>query len=144
MIALIQRVKSASVSVDSQLVASIDLGLLAMIGFLKDDNFSDIERAVNKTVSYRVFEDTTGRMNRSVINVNGELLLVPQFTLGANTKKGNRPDFGDTMQSEMAESFFQQFVSLAAQKTKVQSGIFGAHMEVESINDGPATFIFGY
>ena len=144
MIALIQRVKSASVSVDSKLVASIDLGLLVMIGFLKDDNFSDIERAVNKTVSYRVFEDTTGRMNRSVINVNGELLLVPQFTLGANTKKGNRPDFGDTMQWEMAESFFQQFVSLAAQKTKVQSGIFGAHMEVESINDGPATFIFGH
>lgn len=71
-------------------------------------------------------------------------MLVPQFTLGANTKKGNRPDFGDTMQSEMAESFFQQFVSLAAQKTKVQSGIFGAHMEVESINDGPATFIFGH
>ena len=144
MIALVQRVKRASVSVDSQVVASIDLGLLVMIGFLKDDNFSDIERAVNKTVSYRVFEDTTGRMNRSVINVNGELLLVPQFTLGAITKKGKRPDFADTMQWKIAESFYQQFVTLAAMKTKVLNGIFGVHMEVESINDGPATFIFGH
>ena len=113
-------------------------------GIEVEDEKDDSIWLANKIIQLRIFQDEKEVMNKSIMDVDGEIIVVSQFTLHAKTKKGNRPDFGDSMQSEMAESFFQQFVSLAANKTRVQSGIFGAHKEVESINDGPATFIFGH
>lgn len=141
MIGLVQRVKSASVIVDSKTVASIQSGLLLMIGFSKGDRQEKIERFVDKIVSYRIFDDANGRMNESVLEKKGELLVVPQFTLGATTNKGNRPSFSDTMKPEQAKVFYDRFVEISRQRIDLQSGVFGAHMEVQSINDGPATFI---
>ena len=141
MIGLIQRVKCASVCVDSTIVGSINSGLLLMIGFSRDDREENIERFVDKIVSYRIFEDASGRMNESVLDINGELLVVPQFTLGAITKKGNRPSFSLTMEPSQARDFYDQFVEMCRPRIKVQCGVFGAHMEVNCTNEGPATFI---
>ncbi len=126
---------------DSKTVASIQSGLLLMIGFSKGDRREKIERFVDKIVSYRIFDDANGRMNESVLEKKGELLVVPQFTLGATTNKGNRPSFSDTMDPEQAKVFYDRFVELSRHRIDLQSGVFGAHMEVQSINDGPATFI---
>ena len=141
MIGLIQRVKRASVCVDSTIVGSIQSGLLLMIGFSRGDRQENIERFVDKIVSYRIFEDARGRMNESDLDINGELLVVPQFTLGAITKKGNRPSFSETMEPSQAKDFYDQFVEISRLRIKVQSGVFGAHMEVQCTNEGPATFI---
>ena len=141
MIGLIQRVKSASVHIDSKTIASIRFGLLLMIGFVKGDREENIERFVDKIVSYRIFNDSKGRMNESVIDKKGGLLVVPQFTLGSTTNKGNRPSFSDTMEPEHAKVLYDRFVEISRQKIVLSSGVFGAHMEVQSINDGPATFI---
>ena len=141
MIGLIQRVKRASVCVDSTIVGSIQSGLLLMIGFSRGDRQENIERFVDKIVSYRIFEDARGRMNKSVLDINGELLVVPQFTLGASTKKGNRPSFSETMEPSQARVLYDQFVEISRLRIKVQSGVFGAHMEVQCTNEGPATFI---
>ena len=141
MIGLIQRVKRASVCVDSTIVGSIQSGLLLMIGFSRGDRQENIERFVDKIVSYRIFEDARGRMNKSVLDINGELLVVPQFTLGASTKKGNRPSFSETMEPSQARVLYDQFVEISRLRIRVQSGIFGAHMEVQCTNEGPATFI---
>ena len=141
MIGLIQRVKRASVCVDSTIVGSIQSGLLLMIGFSRGDRQENIERFVDKIVSYRIFEDVRGRMNKSVVDINGELLVVPQFTLGASTKKGNRPSFSETMEPSQARVLYDQFVEISRLRIRVQSGIFGAHMEVQCTNEGPATFI---
>ena len=141
MIGLIQRVKRASVCVDSTIVGSIQSGLLLMIGFSRGDRQENIERFVDKIVSYRIFEDARGRMNKSVLDMNGELLVVPQFTLGASTKKGNRPSFSETMEPSQARVLYDQFVEISRLRIRVQSAIFGAHMEVQCTNEGPATFI---
>ena len=141
MIGLIQRVKRASVCVDSTIVGSIQAGLLLMIGFSRGDRQENIERFVDKIVSYRIFEDARGRMNKSVLDINGELLVVPQFTLGASTNKGNRPSFSETMEPSQAKDLYDQFVEISRLRIKVQSGVFGAHMEVQCTNEGPATFI---
>ncbi len=141
MIGLVQRVKRASVCVDSTIVGSIQSGLLLMIGFSRGDRQENIERFVDKIVSYRIFEDARGRMNKSVLDINGELLVVPQFTLGASTNKGNRPSFSETMEPSQAKDLYDQFVEISRLRIKVQSGVFGAHMEVQCTNEGPATFI---
>ena len=141
MIGLIQRVKRASVCVDSTIVGSIQAGLLLMIGFSRGDRQENIERFVDKIVSYRIFEDARGRMNKNVLDINGELLVVPQFTLGASTKKGNRPSFSETMEPSQARDLYDQFVEISRLRIRVQSGIFGVHMEVQCTNEGPATFI---
>jgi len=140
-IGLVQRVKRASVCVDSTIVGSIQSGLLLMIGFSRGDRQENIERFVDKIVSYRIFEDARGRMNKSVLDINGELLVVPQFTLGASTNKGNRPSFSETMEPSQAKDLYDQFVEISRLRIKVQSGVFGAHMEVQCTNEGPATFI---
>ena len=141
MIGLIQRVTRASVDIDSQQVASIDFGILLMIGFFKGDERGQIKRFVDRVISYRVFRDGKGKMNRSLIDEKGELLIVPQFTLAAETSKGNRPSFSNALEPQTAKLFFQDFVEYAQTKSDVAEGVFGAHMKVYSINDGPCSFI---
>ncbi|MDO4897252.1 MAG: D-aminoacyl-tRNA deacylase [Moraxella sp.] len=145
--ALIQRVKSAQVVVDGAVVGQIDGGVLAYVGVGRDDDFAKACRLVDKILSYRIFENTTdpdklGKMDKSVSDVGGGVLLVSQFTLMANTDKGRRPDFAPAMPPQDAQALFDRLVDYA--KTKhhlVQTGKFGANMVVGSINDGPINFL---
>ncbi len=141
MIALIQRVTSASVHVEGALVGAIGPGLLALIGIQREDNASSARRLLDKILAYRVFGDESGRMNRSVADTRGGLLLVSQFTLAANTKKGTRPSFTPAAPPEEARELFDHFVALAsAVHPDVATGEFGADMQVSLVNDGPVTF----
>ena len=141
MIGLIQRVTRASVDIDLQQVASIDFGILLMIGFFKGDERGQIKRFVDRVISYRIFKDSHGKTNRSLIDSGGKLLVVPQFTLAAETSKGNRPSFSSALEPQIAKLFFREFVERAQTKLSVEVGVFGAHMEVYSVNDGPCSFI---
>lgn len=139
---LIQRVKQASVVVDGQTIGAIDAGLLAFVGLGKNDTLQVAEKMLNKLLAYRVFEDDTGRMNLNLGQVNGGLLLVSQFTLMAETKKGLRPDFGPAMPPADAKALFEQMVDLSkTMHPVVQTGQFGADMKVSLLNDGPVTFM---
>ncbi len=141
MIALIQRVTSACVVIDTQRRGQINTGLLALIGVERDDDESLVVRLLERLLEFRVFPDTTGRMNQSLRDVHGGLLLVPQFTLAADTRSGNRPGFSTAAEPALARKLFEQF--LAAARTahpEVASGEFGAHMQVSLTNDGPVTF----
>ncbi len=141
MIALIQRVNEASVTVDGATVAAIGHGLLALIGIEKTDTAAQAARLQQKLLNYRVFADADGKMNLNVIDAAGELLLVSQFTLAANTTKGNRPGFDPAMPPDVAEAMFARFCAdVQREYPRVQSGVFGAHMQVALVNDGPVTF----
>ena len=141
MIALIQRVREASVTVDGAGVAAIGPGLLALIGIEKADTAAHAARLQQKLLNYRVFPDADGKMNLNVMEVAGEVLLVSQFTLAANTTKGNRPGFDPAMPPEAAETMFARFCAdVRRAYPRVQNGIFGAHMQVALVNDGPVTF----
>ena len=141
MIALIQRVSSASVWVAGAEVATINGGLLALIGIEKADTATNAARLQQKLLNYRVVPDDTGRMNRNVREVGGGLLLVSQFTLAANTAKGNRPGFDPAMPPDAAEAFFARFCAeMQAQYAPVACGVFGAEMQVRLVNEGPVTF----
>ena len=139
--ALIQRVKSAHVAVDQQIIGQIEQGLLVFVGLGKSDSLATAEKLLKKILAYRVFSDDTGRMNLNVQQVGGGVLLVSQFTLMADTKKGLRPDFGPAMPPDDAKQLFAQLVELAkTMYDNVQTGEFGADMQVSLINDGPVTF----
>lgn len=141
MIALIQRVLEASVTVDGQCVGSIDQGLLAFIGVERSDGKAQADRLLERVLAYRVFEDDMGKMNLGLKEVNGGLLLVSQFTLVADTRKGNRPGFSNGAAPEEGKQWFEYMVSEASSLwPKTASGIFGADMKVNLINDGPVTF----
>ena len=141
MIALIQRVNEASVTVDGTTVAAIGHGLLALIGIEKTDTAAQAARLQQKLLNYRVFADADGKMNLNVIDAAGELLLVSQFTLAANTTKGNRPGFDPAMPPDAAKAMFARFCAdVQREYPRVQSGVFGAHMQVSLVNDGPVTF----
>lgn len=139
--ALIQRVSSAKVDIDDQTVGSINQGILALIGVERDDTVDKAEQLLNKILRYRIFADEAGKMNLSLNDIKGELLLVSQFTLVADTKKGNRPGFSRGASPEHGQNIFNQLVELA-QKTglTIQTGQFGADMQVSLTNDGPVTF----
>jgi D-aminoacyl-tRNA deacylase len=140
MIALLQRVSSAKVEVDAQVVGAIGLGLLVFLGVRPADEQAAALRLLKRLLQYRVFADEAGKMNLSVTQVNGELLLVPQFTLAADTAKGLRPGFSTAAPPEQGRRLFDFFVQAAqAQHARVQSGVFGAHMRVSLTNDGPVT-----
>lgn len=142
MLGLIQRVSSASVEVDGDIVGSIDRGLLLLLGVEKDDGPEQVERLLHKVLSYRVFADAEGKMNLSVRDVQGGLLVVSQFTLAADTAKGLRPSFSSAKAPAEAEQLYLQFVRTAeAQHGKVACGRFGADMQVALVNDGPVTFL---
>jgi D-aminoacyl-tRNA deacylase len=140
MIALLQRVSSAQVHVDGQSVGRISGGLLALIGVKPADDEVSAARLLTRMLRYRIFEDDVGKMNLDVTQVGGELLLVPQFTLAADTAKGLRPGFSTAAPPEQGRRLFDHLVMLARQSnTKVETGIFGAHMQVSLTNDGPVT-----
>lgn len=142
MIAVIQRVSSSSVTVNGELVGKIGNGLNILLGVKKGDTKEDIEKLVNKIVNLRIFKDENAKMNLSLLDVNGEALVVSQFTLAGNVKKGRRPSFDSSENPEIAKAFYEEFCELIkAQRINVETGIFGAMMDVEIHNDGPVTFI---
>ncbi|MEM7083423.1 MAG: D-aminoacyl-tRNA deacylase [Pseudomonadota bacterium] len=141
MIALIQRVTQASVTVNGATVGQIDAGLLALIGVEKGDSQDEATRLLRRLCGYRIFADDDGKMNRSVADIGGELLLVPQFTLAASTHKGMRPSFSSAARPEDGERLFAHLVEEARHTgLKVDTGQFGADMKVDLSNDGPVTF----
>lgn len=141
MIALLQRVSSASVSVDHVTTGSIGRGLLVFVAVHRDDEDRDIARLAERILSYRVFPDSAGRMNKSVRDIAGSLLLVPQFTLAADTRKGTRASFTRAAHPEMGELYFDRLVSTCREGLEsVETGRFGADMQVSLVNDGPVTF----
>jgi D-aminoacyl-tRNA deacylase len=141
MIALIQRVSRADVRVGAQGVAEIGAGLLALIGVVKGDGRAAAERLAERLLSYRVFPDAEGRMNRSLPEIQGALLLVPQFTLAADTHKGTRAGFSTAAEPEEARALFEHLLGCARSSyAHVSAGVFGANMQVTLTNDGPVTF----
>ena len=141
MIALIQRVRSASVEVAGRETGRIGPGLLALIGVQREDEPAHARRLLDKLLAYRVFPDEAQRMNRSLSDTGGGLLLVSQFTLAADTKKGTRPSFTPAAPPEEARELFDHFVALARRvHPAVETGEFGADMQVSLVNDGPVTF----
>ena len=141
MIGLLQRVTSASVHVDGEEVGAIARGLLVLVAVHRDDRPADIARLAERILGYRVFPDAEDRMNRSLLDENYGLLLVPQFTLAADTKKGTRASFTRAAPPEMGEAFFERLVAACRERLdRVEAGRFGANMQVSLTNDGPVTF----
>ena len=141
MIAILQRVTSSHVTVEGEVVGSIGRGLNVLLGVLKGDSEEDMDRALQKILHLRIFADDAGKMNRSLLDVGGELLVISQFTLGANVKKGRRPSFDKAAEPSRAQALYEYFIAEARKEVPVQSGVFGAHMEVAIENDGPVTII---
>lgn len=141
MIGLLQRVTQASVSVEGEVIGSIDRGLLVLVGVERNDTEAQADRLLERLLGYRVFSDADDKMNLSLKDVQGGLLLVPQFTLAADTQKGARPSFSSAAVPEQGQQLFDYFLSRAQQAhTNVASGRFGADMQVSLTNDGPVTF----
>lgn len=140
---VLQRVKEASVAVDNQQLGKIEQGYLLFVGVSANDTQADIDYLVRKIKLLRIFEDYNGRMNLSIIDVAGQIMSISQFTLFANTKKGNRPSFTAAGAPDLAESLYNQFnESLRHEGLIVRTGKFGADMQVALVNDGPVTIIF--
>ncbi len=141
MIGLLQRVSAAGVSVDGALIGAIDRGLLVLVGVQPDDDRARVERLLERLLGYRVFPDADGRMNLSLRDIDGGLLLVPQFTLAADTRKGTRASFTSAAPPEQGRRLFEHLVAAArAAHGSVATGRFGADMQVSLTNDGPVTF----
>jgi len=141
---LIQRVTHASVTVDNERISEIPVGLLLLLGVEKPDNASAVQQLCRKVLAYRVFPDDQGRMNRSLLDTGGSLLVVPQFTLAADTRSGSRPGFSVAAPPAQAEALFHEFVATAEAGLgagRVGRGRFGADMKVALVNDGPVTFL---
>ncbi len=141
MIGLLQRVTEGRVRVDGRIVAEMGTGLLVLVGVQREDNEVKADRLLERLLGYRVFPDDAGRMNLSLQDIGGGLLLVPQFTLAADTRKGTRPGFSKAATPEEGERLFNYLHERAkVHNTPVSSGVFGAHMQMELVNDGPVTF----
>jgi D-tyrosyl-tRNA(Tyr) deacylase len=141
MIALLQRVTSASVTVSDETVGRIGRGLLVLVAVHRDDGERDVRRLAERILTYRVFPDEEGRMNRSVLDEDGGLLLVPQFTLAADTRKGTRASFTRAAAPDKGEAYFRGLVATCRESlARVETGRFGANMQVALVNDGPVTF----
>ena len=141
MIALIQRVSRSSVDVGGTKIAGIGPGMTILLGVFRDDSEAEIERLMKKIPHLRIFADEAGRMNRSLIDIGGEALVVSQFTLAGDLRKGRRPGFDAAMPPEEAKRLYEHFCKRLTGYVPVQTGRFGAMMEVEILNDGPVTFI---
>jgi len=141
--AVIQRVSKASVTVDHKVISQIDQGLLVLLGITPTDSQEDITWLSNKIVNLRIFNDNAGVMNNSVIDLDGDLIIVSQFTLMANTKKGNRPSYISAANPEIAVPLYEEFIAKTETllNKKVGTGIFGADMKIDLLNDGPVTII---
>lgn len=140
---VIQRVSKASVTINNEKVADIKTGLLVLLGIVDEDTQEDIDYLVRKTANLRIFNDENDVMNKSLLDINGEIIVVSQFTLQASTKKGNRPSYLKAAKSVIAIPLYQKFITSLEKETsrKVQTGKFGADMKVELLNDGPVTII---
>lgn len=140
--AVIQRVKKASVDIDGKNYSSINSGMLILFCVEKDDDNEKLDWFVSKVLSLRFFEDENGKMNKSIVDINGEILVVSQFTLAADCKKGTRPSFDKAEAPEKANKMYEAFVSRLKQNDiKVETGVFAAMMDVSLCNDGPVTFV---
>lgn len=139
--AVVQRTTRAGVSIDGETVGRIDRGLLVLLGIEPDDGEADIEYMVKKCSGLRIFEDENGKMNLSVQDVGGSILLVSQFTLLGDARKGNRPSFTGAAVPEKAIPIYERVIFELAKRLPVQTGVFGADMQVELVNDGPVTIL---
>jgi D-aminoacyl-tRNA deacylase len=140
--ACIQRVRQASVTVESQVVGAIEHGMVVLLGVGQQDTQQDVQSLADKLVGLRIFEDDQGKMNRSLKDISGAMLVVSQFTLFGDCRKGRRPSFIEAAPPELAEQLYQSFVSaVRLQGIKVETGIFRAQMDVALINDGPVTLL---
>lgn len=138
---IIQRSKTSSVSVDGKIVGKIDKGLVILVGFTYGDDTKDIEYLVDKIVNLRIFDDEMGVMNKSVLDINGSILSISQFTLYADTKKGRRPSYINALNNTEAKVLYDLFNEKLKEKISVETGIFGSDMEVSITNDGPVTIV---
>ena len=139
---LIQRVKHASVVVDNETIGQIDQGILLLLGVEKGDDEIRLDKLLHKIINYRIFADDAGHMNRSLLDIEGDLLVVSQFTLAADTKKGLRPSFSSAAAPDDATRLYELFVERSKLKVnRVETGVFGADMAVSLLNDGPVTFL---
>ena len=145
---VVQRSKEASVSVDGNIVGSIEHGLVLLVGFTKGDSINEINYMIDKIINLRIFDDEDGVMNKSLIDVNGDILSISQFTLYADARKGRRPSYINALGGDMAIELYRVFndnlresLRKVNDKLKVEEGIFGADMKVSLINDGPVTII---
>ena len=145
MIALLQRVSMADVTVDSKTIGSIGRGLMILVCAVKGDDEDKVRALASRVLRYRIFEDDAGKMNRSVTDVGGEILVVSQFTLAADTRSGNRPSFTPAADPATGRALYELFVrECAAGGLKVATGEFGAHMAVRLVNDGPVTITLSH
>ena len=139
---VLQRVSDASVSVDNKIVGKINNGLLVLVGFTYGDTSSDIDYVVNKILNIRIFNDDAGIMNKSIIDINGSILSVSQFTLYADATKGRRPSYDKALKPELANDLYNEFNNLLSNSNiHLEKGIFGSDMKVNLTNDGPVTII---
>ena len=138
---LVQRSLKSSVSVNNKIVGSIDSGLVLLVGFTDGDNSEKIDYLVKKVLNLRIFDDENGIMNKSVLDVNGSILSISQFTLYADTKKGNRPSYIDALSGDRAIKLYHEFNNKLKEYINVETGIFGADMKVNINNDGPITIL---
>lgn len=138
---LVQRSLNSSVSVDDKIVGKIDSGLVVFVGFKTDDKVEDIDYLVNKLVNLRIFDDSDGVMNKSILDVGGKVLSISQFTLYADTKKGNRPSYINSMKQEEASRMYDIFNNKLKEYVDVETGIFRSDMKVSITNDGPVTIM---
>ena len=139
---LIQRVKNASVTIDGKLFSSINQGLLALVGIEKGDTIEVVQKLAKKVVNLRIFPDENDKMNKSLLDIEGEMLIVSQFTLCGNCKKGTRPSFDNSAPPDVANSMYEDFIKeVGSYGVKTGTGQFGAMMDVALINDGPVTFM---
>lgn len=139
---LIQRVKRASVTIDGEVYSKINQGILALLGVEKNDTIEQAEKLAEKIAKLRIFQDEDGKMNKSLVDINGEILIVSQFTLCGDCKKGTRPSFDKSEKPEIANKLYEEFVTIFKNaKIPTATGKFGAMMEIELINDGPVTFM---
>ena len=144
MIIMLQRVSEASVTIDNSVYSSIKNGFVALVGFQPDDNEEDLSFMVRKILRIRIFDDENGALNQSISDINGDILLVPNFTLAADTTRGNRPGFSTAMPPNDAKIMFDKFVNdVSSLHSNVASGLFGADMKVSLTNDGPITISLG-
>lgn len=139
---LVQRVKNASVTIDGELFSSIDKGILALVGIEKNDELGTIQKMAKKVANMRIFSDENDKMNLSLIDVKGEMLIVSQFTLCGDCKKGTRPSFDKSAPPQIAKELYEEFIKeIASYGIKYGTGQFGAMMDVALVNDGPVTFM---
>lgn len=140
--AVVQRVSKASVSVDNEIVGKIGEGLVVLLGIGEDDNFKDLEYLVEKVLGLRIFQDKNDKMNLSLLDIKGELLVISQFTLYGDVRKGKRPSFSESASPDIAEKMYLEFLNKCIDKgVRTEKGIFGANMDVSLINQGPVTIL---